>query len=298
MTHVTSSSSASRWARLYRWASKNASVLVIMSYLALTIVAVWIGNTHVKSVSKQWLATAGIELTEKHDVLDNAPLKANQDQEPKPHPAQIAADENGSGAGRSATGNGNQPTPLSPSCSESRVRSRILDQRSLALKRRDMNVSIGVYFYARHFTSVTLATIFSVLAGTLVLLVAQKGWPSSGRILRSSMLYTLTAGAFFGVSPAIFKQGANVEAVMARATKYENLIGKIDTYLATECLLQSQRTKDSGGERGVDVTACKQTSGPEFVSMIEIELAQINSLLIGFDAGAVPELPEGGFGNP
>lgn len=85
---------------------------------------------------------------------------------------------------------------------------------------------------------------------------------------------------------------------MARATKYENLIGKIDTYLATECLLQSQRTKDSGGERGVDVTACKQTSGPEFVSMIEIELAQINSLLIGFDAGAVPELPEGGFGNP
>jgi hypothetical protein len=162
-------------------------------------------------------------------------------------------------------------TPEAPgtAAEQQRIFQQLEEIRARARHHREM----VVYFYSRYYMAILVAALTGAAAAVLMLAAGQEGWRKAKGPVLTSILVLAAAAAFYGSFPALFQQEENATANATLLKAYENLEGKILTYLATE------RLPDKEG----------RVSPSDLILLIDDRLEELREIRIGFDPNAIPD---------
>ncbi|MBD1921949.1 hypothetical protein H6F77_12720 [Microcoleus sp. FACHB-831] len=152
---------------------------------------------------------------------------------------------------------------------------RIREQLQELRVRATTHVSIMMYFYSRFFTSISIASCSSVIAGVSLFFISKGGWDSANRYVVNIFIVASGSAVYFGTMPVMYRQEQNVADNKSLYLQYVALENEALSYLAT----------------GENINN-KQLELKRFIHYLDGQLAKTNQLAVGFDATQIPKYQE------
>lgn len=152
---------------------------------------------------------------------------------------------------------------------------RLGTQFDVIQRRRKVHGEVAVYFYARYYMALTIASVAGLLAAAMLVHITRVGWVQAHRYVRITFGVAAATAAFFGAFPTMFRQPENIADNAALYLSYANLENEVLSYLAT----------------GEDRTG-QPLPPKDFVHALDRRLAELNQIPIGFDASRIPTSSE------
>jgi hypothetical protein len=148
---------------------------------------------------------------------------------------------------------------------------RLSHQLDEIRRRRKVHGDIAMYFYARYYMAIMIASATGLLAASMLLHITRSGWAQAHRFAKVTFVVAAATAAYFGAFPTMFRQSQNISDNVALYLGYANLENEVLSYFAT----------------GENVAGQKQKPG-EFVHVLDRRMAELNQIPIGFDATKLP----------
>lgn len=158
---------------------------------------------------------------------------------------------------------------------ESTERERLLQQFQEIGGRAYMHMSIMRHFYTRYYMALLLASGSAVVAAFCLFHISKKGWDEANAYIQ--ILFVIAAGTalLLGVFPRLFRQDENIADNKALYIQYVNLGNEVRTFLATGSAVLPNDTS--------------AITLPNFVRYVDVQLATLNAIPVGFDQTQVPD---------
>lgn len=148
---------------------------------------------------------------------------------------------------------------------------RLRRQLDITRRRQVFHQNITVFFYARYYMALTIASVAGLLAAAMLVLITRIGWERAHPVLKATFMAAAGVTAFFAAFPGMFRQNENIAENAALYAAYSNLENEILSYLATQ--------EDFEG---------KALPPAAFVHTVDRRLVDLNKIAIGFDATKLP----------
>ncbi len=148
---------------------------------------------------------------------------------------------------------------------------RLRRQLDITRRRQVFHQDITVFFYARYYMALTIASVAGLLAAAMLVLLTRIGWERAHPALKATFMAAAGVTAFFAAFPGMFRQNENIAENAALYAAYSNLENEILSYLATQ--------EDFEG---------KALRPAAFVHTVDRRLVDLNRIAIGFDATKLP----------
>lgn len=148
---------------------------------------------------------------------------------------------------------------------------RLLKQLDEVRRRLRFHGEVAAFFYSRYYLALTVASVAGLLAGAMLLTIARIGWERAGLLTKVTFVIAAAAAAYFAAFPRMFQQAENITANVSLLVAYGNVQNEILSFLAT----------------GEDVNG-KPQEAHAFVHVLDLRLAALHKVPIGFDASQLP----------
>jgi hypothetical protein len=164
--------------------------------------------------------------------------------------------------------------PLSVKADSSAQLDRLVHQFRETGGRAYMHVSIMKYFYTRYYMALVMAAGAAVVAAFCLFHISKEGWNQARPSVQ--LIFVIAAGTalLLGVFPKLFRQDENIADNKTLYIQYVALGNEIRTYLAT---------------RRAELPNDTSVTLPEFVRHIDIQLATLHKIPVGFDQTKIPD---------
>ena len=148
---------------------------------------------------------------------------------------------------------------------------RIEGQYEQTCGRAKHHLSVMINLYSNYYVFVVMASLTAVLGGIALVLVAKNGWATASASGLVFIVMMAGAALLYRSLPAVFEQEQNIAENKRLYFEYIALENETRSFAAT----------------GEDVVGEKQTPA-QFIHHVDVRLATLNNLALGFDPSKVP----------
>ncbi len=148
---------------------------------------------------------------------------------------------------------------------------RIENQLQEITERARHHLRVATDFYTNYYQIVSVMMVTGLLASIALLSISKNGWSATNSYIITIFIVMTSATAYYGAYIPVFKIDQNVADNKSLYLQYVNLGNEVMSYLATNSNSKNVLQKDS-----------------EFIHYIDLELAKLNNIAIGFDYSKIP----------
>ena len=161
---------------------------------------------------------------------------------------------------------------------------RLKQQLSEIQIRISRHKELMLYFYRQHFISISMTSGLALIAGIVLIFIAEEGIGDANPALINIFITTSSAGLLYQRLPGIFKQELNREANRSLFLKYTDLGNTILSYAATGKIRDNTQVTSQSFSTQLDAD--------KFIHFIDRELNRLNQLPIEFDATKIIKITD------